>query len=319
MDQHNSGISLIDLFEVSFPGFATGEADLSLVICNKKDSFEYQYAFVAGISAERNWLYPDPDLESIYIFPLYLDDKMNSTETDDIRVARQTNLNQEIISQLAKKLALPFTTEKEERNQENASPVCYANSEEISEDFKIDLPPQSFAPIDLLDYMYAILHSPAYNETYKTLVEKDFPVIPYPRNQFLFWKLARLGAELRKLHLLEDCTMKDSQVSFPIQGFNEITDIRFEENYEILEGNTVLHISSFYPIGRVYINKDQFFQNVPKFTWEMVFGNHQPAQNWLQEKKRRILNDEDILNFQKTITALAETDRIRKEIDAIIF
>lgn len=317
MDQPNSGISLIDLFEISLPGFAIGEEDLSLVICNKKDSFEYQYAFVAGNSTEKNWLYPNLDTESIYIFPLYLNDEIETKETDNITTPRHLNLNQEMVSQISNKLSLPFTLEKEETDQENTSPVCYANSEEVSEDFKIELPPESFAPVDILDYVYAILHSPAYNEKYRTSLEKDFPVIPYPRNQFLFWNLARQGAELRKVHLLECQTLKDQQVNFPIKGNNEIKEIRFEENYEILDGDTVFHITPLYPIGRVYINKDQFFQNVSKFAWEMAFGNHQPAQKWLEKKKRTFLKVEDILNFQRIVNALAETDRIQKEIDKI--
>ena len=317
MNQNNSGIPLIDLFEVCFPGFATGEEELSLVICNKKDSFEYKYAFVTGNSSKQNWLYPDADPESIYLFPLYLNDEIKTKENDVINAPGHLNLNQEIISQVAKKLSLPFTLEKEERNQENASPVCYANSEEISEDFKIDLPPQSFAPIDLLDYMYAILYSPAYNEKYQTSLEKDFPVIPYPKNQFIFWKLARLGAELRKLHLLENSTKKDQPISFPIKGNDEIKEIRFEENYEILDGDTVYNITPLYPLGRVYINKNQFFQLVPKFAWEMSFGNHQPAQSWLKKRKGTILKEEDIRNYQRIIGALTETDRIQKEIDPI--
>ena len=319
MHQPNSGILLSDLFEVSLPAFAIGEEDLSLVICSKKDSFEYQYAFLAGNSAEKNWLYPDLDKESMYIFPLYLKDETNTKEDDKINTSRNSNLNREIVSQITTKLSLPFTQEKENNEPENASPVCYANSEEVSEDFKIDLPPQSFTPIDLLNYMYAILYSPAYSEKYQTSLEKDFPVIPYPKNQFIFWKLARLGAELSNLHLLENSTMKDQPISFPIKGNDEIKEIRFEENYEFLDGDTVYNITPLYPLGRVYINKNQFFQLVPKFAWEMAFGNHQPAQKWLKEKKGTIITEEDIRNYQRIIIALTETERIRKEIDTINF
>lgn len=38
----------------------------------------------------------------------------------------------------------------------------------------------SFAPIDLLDYIYAVLHSPTYREKYKEFLKIDFPRVPYP-------------------------------------------------------------------------------------------------------------------------------------------
>ena len=319
MDPHNFGISLNDLFELSLPGFAIDEEDLSLVISCKKDTFHFEYAFVANNSSHSSWLYPDLDHKSIYIFPLYLMQAKKSQGNNDIPESKTSNLNPEIVTDISKRLALRFTSEKESLNQENASPVCYANSEEVSDDFKIDLPPQSFAPIDLFDYLYAVLNSPAYQEKLKALLIKDFPVIPYPKNQITFWKLVRLGKELRNLHLLEGQRLKGLQVSFLIQGNNLMKDIRFEENYEVIDGDTVIHVTPLYPVGRIYINKTQFFQWVAKHAWEMAFGNHKPAQTWLNARKGTILSEEDIHKFQMMLTALTETERIRTEIDEIPF
>ena len=44
-------------------------------------------------------------------------------------------------------------------------------------------------------------------------------------------------------------------------------------------------------------------------------GGYQPAQKWLKDRKGRELSVDDILHYQKSIVALAETDRIMKEID----
>jgi hypothetical protein len=52
-------------------------------------------------------------------------------------------------------------------------------------------------------------------------------------------------------------------------------------------------------------------------TWEFYIGGYQPAQKWLKDRKGRVLSYEDIQHYQKIIVALAETDRLMKEIDEI--
>lgn len=310
MDQRKTGISLNELFEVSLPGFENGSEDLSLVICCKKETFEYQYAFLTNNSPETKWLFPQPNKASIYIFPLYVH-KINAPKT--------SNLNPEIINQIAKKLSLHFNDETEYSAQENNSPVCYANSKEVSEDFKMEVYPQSFARIDILDYIYAILNSGKYKQKYQDELKKDFPVVPFPKNQIVFWKMVAFGKKLRKLHLLEGPKVEKYITQFPVEGKNIVNKIHFEENYEIIEGDTIIHISPLYAMGRVYINAIQYFQMVPKFAWELSFGNHQPTQQWLENRKGGILSTEEIMQYQKIIEALFETVRFQNDIDKIPF
>ena len=51
----------------------------------------------------------------------------------------------------------------------------------------------NFAPIDILDYIYAVLHSPTYREKYKEFLKIDFPRVPYPKYKDTFWQLVKLG------------------------------------------------------------------------------------------------------------------------------
>jgi predicted helicase len=44
----------------------------------------------------------------------------------------------------------------------------------------------SFAPIDVLDYVYAVLHSPTYLKKYKEFLKIDFPRVPYPHDAGTF-------------------------------------------------------------------------------------------------------------------------------------
>ncbi|MBK9015417.1 MAG: hypothetical protein IPM82_15905 [Saprospiraceae bacterium] len=112
---------------------------------------------------------------------------------------RQPSLSMDIIQQIAKGLGLAFTPERE-----GGSEVCFANNHaDLQDAYK-----QNFSPIDLLDYIYAVLHSPSYRERYKEFLKIDFPRVPYPQDADTFWKLVRLGSEIRQLYLLESPTVE---------------------------------------------------------------------------------------------------------------
>jgi hypothetical protein len=66
---------------------------------------------------------------------------------------------------------------------------------------------------------------------------------------------------------------------------------------------------------KVYINKDQYFADVPEIAWGFHIGGYQPAQKWLKDRRGRALSWDDIRHYQKIIKILAETDGIMKEIE----
>ena len=51
----------------------------------------------------------------------------------------------------------------------------------------------------------------------------DFPRVPYPKDEKTFWKLVKLGAEIRQIHLLESSKVEDYITSYPKDGNNIIT------------------------------------------------------------------------------------------------
>ena len=203
-------------------------------------------------------------------FPLY-----RYAVTIDLSTARTPNLNKEIVKQIAEKLDLIFTNEKE--NTEN-----------------------TFAPIDILDYIYAVLHSPTYREKYKEFLKIDFPRVPYPKDKNTFWQLVKLGGDIRQIHLLESPTVEKYITQYPIDGDNVVGKTKYQD-------------------GKVFINDTQYFDNVPQIAWDFYIGGYQPAQKWLKDRKERKLEFDDILHYQKIIVALAETDRIMHEITNIDF
>ena len=209
---------------------------------------------------------------------------MSSAET------RTPNLNLEIVDQIAKGLGLRFESEKTGAEG-------------------------SFAPIDLLDYIYAVLHSPTYRETYKEFLKIDFPRVPYPTDAAQFWKLVALGGELRKLHLMESPTLSQFITQYPVGGENEVDKIKFELYPDLTGFQNLSGLAT--PHGRVYINSEQYFDSVPEVAWNFYIGGYQPAQKWLKDRKGRVLDFEDIMHYQRIIKALVETDRVMKKIDGV--
>ncbi|GAK59089.1 adenine specific DNA methyltransferase [Candidatus Vecturithrix granuli] len=218
--------------------------------------------------------------------PLYLYPTTDIQQTLDGGQKRRPNLNPKIIKQIADTLGLTFTSEKEDAAG-------------------------TFVPLDLLDYIYAVLHSPTYRETYKEFLKIDFPRIPYPKNQKSFWQLVALGGELRQLHLLESPKVLEFITAYPQDGDNRITRKITSKDYEMTDREQ--------QIGRVWVNDRQYFDKVPKIAWEFYIGGYQPAQKWLKDRQGRTLNFDEILHYQKMIVALAETARIMQAIDQVDF
>jgi predicted helicase len=153
-------------------------------------------------------------------------------------------------------------------------------------------------PEDILDYIYAILHSPNYGEKYKEFLKIDFPRVPYPKDKKQFDQLVALGRELRGLHLLESSKLKNPITTFPQPGSGVV-----ETKYPKYENN------------KVFINEIQYFGDVPEIAWNFYIGGYQPVQKWLKDRRGRKLSSDDLTHYQKIIVALVETDRIMKEID----
>ncbi|REG77530.1 type ISP restriction/modification enzyme [Algoriphagus antarcticus] len=256
-------------------------------------------------------------LDNANIFPLYL--YSDSQLSLDSTVTRTPNLDMKIVKQIAKGLGLSFVPEKTDTGE-----VCSADGAEVTAAYR-----QYFAPIDLLDYIYAVLHSPTYREKYKEFLKIDFPRVPYPDDAEKFWKLVQLGGELRALHLMESPSLNDYITEYPIGGDNEVEKpvfviAREERPKQSVSDNEITSDKPDLPgfenlegLGRVYINTEQYFDKVPEVAWNFYIGGYQPAQKWLKDRKGRTLEFEDILHYQKIIKALVETERVMGEIDGV--
>jgi len=232
---------------------------------------DWRYVFISKDITEFNLTGTAGRFGSGYMYPLYLYHNHES---------RKPNLNEALVKEIAQRIGLRYVEEKEVGSYK-----------------------KSFAPIDILDYIYAVLHSPTYRERYKEFLKIDFPRIPYPENAAQFRTLSKLGEKLRRLHLLEDVEPQKGTADYPVPGNDEVEKIQYEN-----DGGK----------SKVFINKKQFFDNVPPEAWEFYIGGYQPAQKWLKDRKGRGLSYDDTLHYRRIITVLLKTIEIMEEIRHII-
>ncbi len=149
--------------------------------------------------------------------------------------------------------------------------------------------------VAVFDYIYGVLHCPAYREVFAEFLKIDFPRIPWPASPGEFWSVAGKGGQLRRLHLMEEEAIGEAPYPFKGEGDNVVDKPRFDGE-------------------KVFINAHQYFEGVPETSWTFFIGGYQPAQKWLKDRKGRALSFDDVRHYQKIVKILAETDRIMKTI-----
>ncbi|MBP5544470.1 MAG: N-6 DNA methylase [Kiritimatiellae bacterium] len=246
--------------------------NLSLIMCRRVTSSPFRHAFVTDKVTEMNSLSLQTGEQS-FVYPLYIYPDFNdSGDMLGSAARRKPNLDAELVAKFAEATGLRFTEEKEET-------------------------PGTFAPIDILGYIYAVLYSPSYRKRYNSFLKADFPRVPFPESAEKFWRLAALGARLVAVHLLESDELDSPPATYPVGGDHRVDAPAFRD-------------------GRIYINKTQYFGGVTERSWNFLIGGYQPAQKWLKDRRGRTLSPADILHYERILRALDLTADIMAEIDA---
>ena len=262
--------------------------NLCLITCRQQSTFDFQHVFVSRLLSDMCNI-SSQTKETGYIFPLYIINKNDNSDnnlfsTNDVPF--KLNFNIDIINTIMESINIEYM------------------SENVGNDDNI------MTPMDVFNYIYAVLHSKKYRKKYKDLLKIDFPRIPYPTNKDIFKQLAEYGSRLKLIHLLESSTSQNLITSYPVKGDNRITRSIGKKDFDTIDKTNA--------IGRVWINNNQFFDNISVTAWDFYIGGYQPAQKWLKDRKGRELDYNDILHYQKIIVALVETDKIMKDIDEVI-
>jgi predicted helicase len=243
--------------------FLNGE-NVGLMVCRQQKTSGFYHCLVHCGLVESSFVSNNTS-EIGSSFPLYLYPEPAFKAAGE---TRRPNLNEAVIGEISRLTKLRFTIEKETTAK-------------------------TFAPIDVLDYIYGVLHSPAYRERYKEFLKIDFPRVPYPESAKDFRAWAAFGGKLRRLHLMEDVESKEGIANFPVIGSNEVEKLKYAED-------------------KVFINDEQYFDHVPPEAWGFYIGGYQPAQKWLKDRKGQVLNHKDVEHYRKIVRVLLETEKLMR-------
>lgn len=109
----------------------------------------------------------------------------------------------------------------------------------------------------------------------------------------------------KKLHLMEAEILEDDKKwpSFPKEG-NGLVDKGYPKYVAKSEEPDK---------GKVYINKDQYFEGMQTDVWEFHIGGYEVCEKWLKDRRGRELSYDEVKHYQKIVVALRETIQLMNE------
>ena len=154
-------------------------------------------------------------------------------------------------------------------------------------------------PEKVLSFIYGVLFSQSYRDTYFEFLKSDFPRIPLTANRKAFEAMSALGQRLIDLHLLKSPELDHPSVKYQGQG----------------EDHTIQRPVYSNPEQRVYINPSHYFEGIPSEVWQYQIGGYQTLDKLLKDHKGHKMDDPR--HYIRVAIALAKTIEIQKQIDAI--
>ncbi len=258
--------------------------NVGLHLCRQIVSETWQHVLVTNRLTDDSYV-SNKTRERGYTLPLYLypdpNELFSKAPWPPGPDGRRPNLNPDFVQEMEDRLGLRFVT-----------------------DGQGDLE-RTFGPEDVFHYAYAVFHSPTYRERYAEFLRIDFPRLPLTSDLDLFRLLRALGGELVALHLMKK--RLEPITRYPVVGSHIVE--RGHPRYTEPSGDTP---------GRVYINREQYFEGVPPEVWAFHVGGYQVCEKWLKDRRGRQLSYDDIDHYQRVVAALAETMRLMDEIDGVI-
>lgn len=110
--------------------------------------------------------------------------------------------------------------------------------------------------------------------------------------------MGELGKKLVELHLLSSSELHNPISKFRGQDSGMVEKVKYNEEDM-----------------RVYINNDNYFDNVEKVVWEYQIGGYQVCDKWLKDRKGGILSLTETEQYCKIVTVISKTLEIQQAID----
>ncbi len=165
------------------------------------------------------------------------------------------------------------------------------------------------SPEEIIGYIYAILHSKTFTNTYAEFLKIDFPHIPFVDNQNDFIKLSKAGWKLIQVHLQNKNIEEKKYANFGLykgEGDNIVEKIK----HKIIKENNKKH-------ERLYINQTQYFENVSEEIYNFYIGGYKVLSKYLKYRKDKNLQIDEIENIENIVKIISYTIEQKKIIDKL--
>jgi len=158
--------------------------------------------------------------------------------------------------------------------------------------------PKRPSPEEIFYYVYAILYSNIYRETYAEFLKIDFPRVPFTADYEVYKNLGESGKQLADLHLLKSPALNPPIARYQGSSQNDrIENVIYKKDEQ-----------------RIYLNNDKYFEGIAPEVWHYYIGGYQVLHKYLKDRKGRTMDDAP--RYCRIVTALSKTIEIQKQIDA---
>jgi predicted helicase len=171
---------------------------------------------------------------------------------------------------------------------------------------------------DIFHYVYAVLHHPAYRETYRLNLKREFPRIPFYAD---FWQWAAWGQALMELHLTYETVDP-----FPLDRHDLDPDATRQAYKARLKPDKTQ--------GTIQLDTLTTLSGIPPAAWDYQLGNRSALEWVLDRYKERKPKDptirdkfntyrfldykEQVIDLLMRVTTVSvETMRIVGEMEAV--
>jgi len=156
-------------------------------------------------------------------------------------------------------------------------------------------------PLQIFNFITAILHSNIFRTRYEEFLKIDFPYIPFPKSKETFIELGNIGEAIFQLQNTD--FLKSNKLSFIIES---------SSRNDIIEEVTITKE------GMVKLNNTLFLKEIPKSVLFYSIGSYQVCRKWLKKYKKEKFTRELALKFNELLFIIQEMINISKRIDFMI-
>jgi len=163
------------------------------------------------------------------------------------------------------------------------------------------------SPEEIVGYIYAILNSKTFTNTYAEFLKIDFPHIPFVETLTKFKTLSKLGWELMQVHLQNKNIEEKKYENLGLYK-GEGNNIVKKTEHKIIKENDKIY-------KRLYINQTQYFENVSEEVYNFYIGGYKVLNKYLKYRKDKNLQIGEIENIENIIRIISYTIEQKKKID----